>query len=69
MRAREVNQRIERLGGTMLRQRGSHRIYRATNGTTTAQTVVPQHAGDIPNGTLKSIEKALEPVFGKGWLQ
>jgi predicted RNA binding protein YcfA (HicA-like mRNA interferase family) len=74
MRAREVNRRIEQLGGTQLRQRGSHRVYEATKplsdgSTVSARTVVAQHAGDIPNGTLRAIEKDLEPAFGKGWLK
>lgn len=73
MRARDVNRRIERLGGYLLRQRGSHRRYEATRTeadgrSTTAHTTVPQHAGDIPAGTLKAIEKDMEPVFGEGWL-
>lgn len=74
MRAREVNRAIERAGGTNLRQVGSHRRYRITktgdDGTTlTAHTTVPQHPGDIPAGTLRSIERDLEPVLGKGWLR
>ncbi|MEV0214387.1 type II toxin-antitoxin system HicA family toxin [Micromonospora sp. NPDC050695] len=73
MRAREVNQRIEKLGGKETRQRGSHRRYEASttrNGeTVTARTTVAQHTGDIPNGTLRAIEKDMEPVFGEGWLR
>lgn len=69
MKAREVNQRIESLGGYMVRQRGSHRLYRADFTEGTCQTVVPQHTGDIPTGTLRSIERGLEPAFGKGWLR
>lgn len=53
----------------MLRQRGSHRRYEATDGSTTCQTTVPQHAGDIPLGTLRSIEKDMAPLFGEGWLR
>jgi predicted RNA binding protein YcfA (HicA-like mRNA interferase family) len=73
VRARDVNRRIERLGGVPLRQRGSHRRYQATrtleDGTVlTAVTTVAQHPGDIPNGTLRQIEKDLTPVFGEGWL-
>jgi predicted RNA binding protein YcfA (HicA-like mRNA interferase family) len=67
MRAREVNNRIEKLGGYEVRQRGSHRLYR--NDSPYAQTTVPQHSGDIPKGTLSSIEKDMEPAFGKGWLK
>ena len=74
MRAREVNRAIERAGGTNLRQVGSHRRYRITKTgddgiERTAHTTVPQHPGDIPTGTLRSIERDLEPVLGKGWLR
>ncbi len=68
MRAREVNRVIERLGGVAVRQRGSHRVYVAQAGGVQAQTTVPQHTGDIPTGTLRAIQRDLEPVFGKGWL-
>jgi predicted RNA binding protein YcfA (HicA-like mRNA interferase family) len=74
VRSKEVNRRIERLGGTQTRQVGSHRRYAAAysklDGTgATAFTTVPQHAGeDIPAGTLRAIERDLEPAFGKGWL-
>jgi predicted RNA binding protein YcfA (HicA-like mRNA interferase family) len=70
VKAREVNRRIERLGGVLVRQRGSHRFYRATGDDgIAAQTTVPQHSGDIPRGTLGAIERSMEPVFGKRWLQ
>jgi len=72
--AREVIRLIERNGGILLRQRGSHRQYevRATlaDGTeVTARTTVAQHAGDAWPGILRAIERDLEPVFGKGWLR
>ncbi len=70
MKAREVNRRIERLGGIHTRTRGSHFRYEVT--TTdgiTAKTSVPQHSGDVPIGTLRGIEKDMEPAFGKGWLR
>ncbi|WP_040422677.1 type II toxin-antitoxin system HicA family toxin [Actinopolymorpha alba] len=74
MKAREVNRRIERLGGQMVRQVGSHRRYAATytradGEKATATTTVAQHPGDIPAGTLRAIERDLEPAFGKGWLR
>jgi predicted RNA binding protein YcfA (HicA-like mRNA interferase family) len=74
VRAREVNRRIERLGGVVARQAGSHRRYLvryadAAGKPTTVATTVPQHAGDIPSGTLRAIERDLEPAFGKGWLR
>ena len=69
MKAREVNSKIESLGGENIRQRGSHRLYRATVNGVTVQTTVAQHTGDIPNGTLRAIERDMEPAFGKGWLK
>jgi predicted RNA binding protein YcfA (HicA-like mRNA interferase family) len=33
------------------------------------QRTVPIHKGeDIPRGTLRAIERDLEPCLGKGWL-
>jgi predicted RNA binding protein YcfA (HicA-like mRNA interferase family) len=74
VKAREVNRRIERLGGVMARQVGSHRRYMVTYTSSagervTVVTTVAQHAGDIPAGTLRAIERDLEPAFGKGWLR
>jgi predicted RNA binding protein YcfA (HicA-like mRNA interferase family) len=65
---------IERNGGILLRQCGSHRQYEArvtlADGTEiAARTTVAQHAGDVRPGTLRAIERDLEPVFGKGWLK
>jgi hypothetical protein len=40
------------------------------NGTElVARTTIAQHPGDIRPGTLRAIERDLEPVFGKGWLK
>jgi len=74
VRAREVNRRIERLGGVMARQVGSHRRYVVTytdaaGKQVTVTTTVAQHTGDIPAGMLRAIERDLEPAFGKGWLR
>ncbi len=74
MRARDVNRRIESLGGVLARTVGSHRRYQATyqtaDGTTaTCSTTVAQHPGDIPAGTLRAIERQMAPAFGKGWLR
>jgi predicted RNA binding protein YcfA (HicA-like mRNA interferase family) len=66
MRARDVVRRIEMLGGVMVRQTGSHRRFRAGSHYTT----VPMHGSrDLPPGTLRAIERDLEPEFGKGWLR
>lgn len=70
-----MNRRIERLGGVMCRQTGSHRRYKVgytdhvTGAEAVAFTTVPQHPGDIPVGTLRAIERDLEITFGKGWLR
>jgi predicted RNA binding protein YcfA (HicA-like mRNA interferase family) len=71
---REVIRIIERNGAVLLRQRGSHRQYevRMPNADGTelvARTTIAQHPGDIRPGTLRAIERDLEPVFGKGWLK
>jgi predicted RNA binding protein YcfA (HicA-like mRNA interferase family) len=67
MTGREVLRRVERLGCSVLRQRGSHVIVRCPGG---CQTVIPIHRGqDIPIGTLRSIERALTPCLGEGWLR
>ncbi len=69
-----MNRKIERLGGVMVRQVGSHRRYVVSftdnaGAAVQAATTVPQHAGDIPIGTLRAIERDLEAALGKGWLR
>ncbi len=50
-----------------VRQRGSHVVVRCPGG---CQTVIPVHAGeDVSSGTLRAIERSLEPCLGKGWMQ
>lgn len=67
--ARDVNRRIKKLGGIEIRQVGSHRLFRVTGvDDVSLTTIVAQHPGDIPKGTLHKIQKDLEPVFGKGGL-
>jgi predicted RNA binding protein YcfA (HicA-like mRNA interferase family) len=74
VKAREVIRAIRQAGGKQTRQVGSHRRFcveytKADGSSATAFTTVPDHGGDIPIGTLASIEKALEPALGKGWLR
>lgn len=69
-----MNRRIERLGGEAVRQTGSHRRYGVTyvdgaGHNRKVFTVVTQHPGDIPAGTLRAIERDLEVAFGAGWLR
>lgn len=48
-----------------VRQKGSHATYKCDK----CQTVVPVHGSkDIKPGTLKSIERDLEPCLGDDWL-
>lgn len=73
MTPRTVERRIIQLGGYKVKQSGSHRLYRAERelpgGTVVrARTYVPWHPGDIATGTLRAIEKQMEPVFGRRWL-
>lgn len=71
MRSREVIAKIQSLGGKPTRQNGSHRRFdAASHDGTTVRTTVQVHPGrDIPKGTLRAIERDLEPAFGKGWLR
>ena len=55
----------------MARQVGSHRRYVITyadagGSEAKAATTVRQHQEEIPPGTLRAIERALEAAFGKG---
>ncbi|RKR75280.1 putative RNA binding protein YcfA (HicA-like mRNA interferase family) [Frondihabitans australicus] len=69
MKSVDVNRVIESLGGEQVSQRGSHRKYAVVVAGVTYSTIVAQHRGhEIPVGTLLSIQRSLEPAFGKGWL-
>jgi predicted RNA binding protein YcfA (HicA-like mRNA interferase family) len=64
--ARDVLKAIKAKGGVIVRQRGSHVRVQAGRCFAT----VPDHgAHDVPPGTLRSIERQLEPCLGKGWLR
>ncbi|MBN1959696.1 MAG: type II toxin-antitoxin system HicA family toxin [Deltaproteobacteria bacterium] len=66
MTAREVLLVIKARGGVVVRRRGSHVRIKAGKCFAT----VPDHGShDMPPGTLRSIERQLEPCFGKGWLR
>lgn len=72
--AREVVRRIEELGGYHVRTKGSHATYEAIttdqdgNAMIRARAQVPMHGGDMAPGTVRSIQRQLQPVFGEGWL-
>ena len=54
------------MGCEVVRQRGSHVRIRCED----CETTVPVHAGeDLPPGTLRAIERDLEPCLGRKWLR
>lgn len=56
---REVVRKIKKLGFEFYRQAaGSHEIW--FNPLTKKYTTIPNHSGDIPEGTLKAILKQAE---------
>ena len=64
--ARDVLDRIRALGGEVVRRKGSH--VRVRYGS--CFTTVPDHGSrDLPRGTLRAIERDLEPEFGSAWLR
>lgn len=55
-RYREIVKRLKKLGLQFDRQaRGSHEIW--FNPTTDCYTTIPNHPGDMPEGTLRAILK------------
>ena len=54
MNAKDICRIIEKIGGELVRTRGSHRQYRLPNGNL---VTVPYPKKDIPLGTLRSIER------------
>ncbi|MGH9182046.1 MAG: type II toxin-antitoxin system HicA family toxin, partial [Acidimicrobiales bacterium] len=62
--ARVLVRKLRDRGCESVRQRGSHQTWRCG----TCQTVVPMHTGDLTAGTLRSIERDLEPCLGPKWL-
>lgn len=69
MKAREVVAKIEANGGTKVRQAGSHARFTCPYGA--HHTTVSMHTGDVPPGTLRKIERDLDPCpnYGPGWLR
>ena len=64
MTARALIRRLRERGCESVHQRGSHQTWRCGN----CQTVIPVHPGDLTPGTLRSIERDLEPCLGPKWL-
>lgn len=68
MTGKQVLRRLKKAGGAVLRRRGSHVRARCRCGK--YHTTVPVHAGkDLPPGTLRAIERDLEPCLGERWLR
>jgi predicted RNA binding protein YcfA (HicA-like mRNA interferase family) len=64
MSGKEVLRIITKLGGEVVRQRGSHvRVRCGSCGSTVPMT----GSRDLPPGTLRAIERDLEPELGEGW--
>lgn len=65
MTARDLRKLLRRRGCVEVRQVGSHLTIRCDECITT----IAVHAGDVPTGTLRKIERDLESCLGKGWLR
>ncbi len=65
MTARELRKIVRKRGCVEVRQVGSHLTIRCGECVAT----IAVHTGDIPTGTLRKIERDLEPCLGKGWLR
>ena len=66
MTGRELLRLLRSLDCVEVRQRGSH--VRVQCGR--CSTTVPVHAGEsLPPGTMRQIERDLEPCLGKRWLR
>ena len=66
MTGRQVLRRLSEFGCEVVRQKGSHVRIRCGR----CQTTVPVHRGaDLPPGTLRAIERDLEPCLGTKWLR
>lgn len=68
MTARTIIRRIRTLdpAARVVHQVGSHQKWLLGDGSI---VMVPIHDGDLPNGTLRSIERQGEPYLGSGWLR
>lgn len=66
MTGRQVLRLLRQMGCHEVRRSGSHVRVRCDD----CQTTVPVHAGaDIARGTLRAIERDLEPCIGRKWLR
>lgn len=54
-----------KVGAELVSVKGSHHKVRVGS----CSTIVPMHTYDLPAGTMRAIERDLEPCLGKGWLR
>lgn len=67
MKAKELRRILADHGCVEVRQKGSHLLVKCGD---KCITTIPVHPGeDIKPGTLRAIERSLEPCLGKGWLR
>lgn len=65
----ELRKRVRDTGLCVeVRQKGSHLRIRCVTTGRVASTTIPVKTGDLPIGTLRSIERDLSSVLGEGWL-
>ncbi len=64
MAKRAVIQTLSRNGAVLIRQDGDHEVWRLGD----CQCYVPKHK-TVTAGVCRSIQDALTPALGKGWLQ
>jgi len=66
MTGKKLLRQLRAFGCEVVRQRGSHVRIRCGR----CETTVPVHPGeDLPPGTLRAIERDLEPCLGRRWLR
>lgn len=63
--ALDLRKLLRKLGCSEVRQVGSHLTIRCGDCLAT----IAVHSGDIPAGTLRKIERDLEPCLGRRWMQ
>ena len=68
MRSKDIIKRIERLGGRVVARSGKGSHTKMACGCGNYKTTVPKDDNVHPK-TCKSIEIALAPCFGDGWLK
>ena len=64
MAKRVLVQTLTRRGAVMVRQDGDHEVWKLAD----CQCYVPKHK-TVTVGVCRSIQDALAPELGKGWLQ